>query len=1200
MSKSIRIRTTPGGSDKYVKVKLDQEFDFVKILSLKISQEKIYREFCSDYGVVVGRIIANDGFGVPNAKLSIFVPITDEDQQDPVISSLYPYSNVFTDKDSNGIRYNLLPEESQGDCHTPVGTLPSKRKILDNDVVLDIYEKYYKFTTTTNQSGDYMIFGIPVGNHILHMDIDLSDIGLISQRPYDLIRNGASSKFFESGTKFKSSTNLDSLSHIKTSNTGINVIPFWGDPENCELGITRVDIPLNYKIETNSLFIGSLFSDSDDNAINRRCRPRSKVGNLCDMVTSEGTIEMIRETLSGDVERFDVDGGRVIDEDGTWSYQIPMNLDYIITDEFGNNQPSEDPSKGIATRANVRFRVSMDQTGGDKPARQRAYYLIPNNPTNGNGGDYSFDETTPLTKSGVFTEMKWNKMYTVRNYIPRFQTVNRESTRRHLGIKDVDDCGSHTSFPFNRLDTELNPIFTFLCVLNQIIGLIVELINSSIIFVINKIIGVIKSISNAISNITFNKVNIPTPAYIKCITLECDGVFYAPGCKKDSEGYNVLNDPKPILNTDEYKNCLSNQLAESLEVIEYDFYNDWINGILYLPLYKFKKQKDGDEKFCDYDCDNFDKTSKNDCDKNHIYDKNLPNVPLYDSSALKINSVEQEILDGLIKEINNEFYYAAQTHSSNIPLLLTDISLLGSVLDCDIDGVPSLHASLIPSTYNKPPLVNELVDPDDKNSSVLESGADPLFFDISCLGVRNSIIQSSDNVRRSSELGIGLDNLDNTSGADGIINDEEIVDGNARAKFIYMNTNNPNFSFGGFNSSEYIELRGYTPYGSLMLPRNNSLYFYFGINPGKSAIEKANSKYFTTCTQPTKNAFLIDLVSINNVTTIGGSNGGINISIIGGSAPFIYEWLDSLGNTIQGPGSGSLYQNITNLPYGNYTVKVTDAQNNLVKANYQVTQPVDLSTTYSTSPATQFGSSNGSIIVTATGGNINATPGVINPYTATIISGPSNVGSIIQFQYSGVFQNLIAGIYEILVVDSSSPQRTSNIPNILISEPPQLIVGTHTKTDITCHDNNDGTITISSVSGGNTPYSFSTIGTNTGYSEQLKNLTNLEADIYTITVTDSSGQKDIQTLTIINPPVLIVTVPINNIKPSPGNSKKGEIQASAGGGTGIIKYSLYLGATLITENTSGLFTNLDVGTYNISVKDQNNCVGSVDNIIVPH
>ena len=81
LNKTIRLKTKPGGDDKHLKVKLEQSFDFLEVLSLKISQEDLYADFCSNYGVVVGRVLANQGFGVPNSKVSIFIPITDEDKK---------------------------------------------------------------------------------------------------------------------------------------------------------------------------------------------------------------------------------------------------------------------------------------------------------------------------------------------------------------------------------------------------------------------------------------------------------------------------------------------------------------------------------------------------------------------------------------------------------------------------------------------------------------------------------------------------------------------------------------------------------------------------------------------------------------------------------------------------------------------------------------------------------------------------------------------------------------------------------------------------------------------------------------------------------------------------------------------------------------------------------------------------------------
>ena len=93
MPKSLRIRTKVG-VDRQVNLNLEQDFEFIEILSLKLSQSEIYTRQCADYGVVAGRVSVNDGFGVPNSKVSIFIPITAEDESNPIISSIYPYKTI--------------------------------------------------------------------------------------------------------------------------------------------------------------------------------------------------------------------------------------------------------------------------------------------------------------------------------------------------------------------------------------------------------------------------------------------------------------------------------------------------------------------------------------------------------------------------------------------------------------------------------------------------------------------------------------------------------------------------------------------------------------------------------------------------------------------------------------------------------------------------------------------------------------------------------------------------------------------------------------------------------------------------------------------------------------------------------------------------------------------------------------------------
>ena len=200
MSRNFRVRTEVG-KEKKLTFEIKQDFDLLEILSLSLTQNDIYTRMCSDFGVVVGRVIANKGYGIPNAKVSIFIPLDDKDSENKVITSLYPYSEPFQ-KDENGIRYNLLSSERSHSCHVPVGTFPRLQDVLDKQQVRHVYEKYYKFTAKTNDAGDFMIYGVPTGNQSIVMDIDLSDIGCFSLLPEDFKIQGFSESEFD-GPKFK-------------------------------------------------------------------------------------------------------------------------------------------------------------------------------------------------------------------------------------------------------------------------------------------------------------------------------------------------------------------------------------------------------------------------------------------------------------------------------------------------------------------------------------------------------------------------------------------------------------------------------------------------------------------------------------------------------------------------------------------------------------------------------------------------------------------------------------------------------------------------------------------------------------------------------------------------------------------------------------------------------------------------------------
>ena len=377
MTKSYRIRTSINSSqesDKSIRLNIDQDFDFLEILSLKLTQSDVYRRFCSDYGVVVGRVVANGGFGIPNAKVSIFVPLDNIDENDPIISTLYPYKSA-TQKNEDGYRYNLLPYEPSYEGHVPTGTFPSKDDLLNRQEVLQIYEKYYKYTVTTNESGDYMIVGVPLGNQEVIVDIDLSDIGCFSLRPTDLIRIGKAVPTQFNGNEFKSSADLASLPQIVNINKTVSVASFWGVGDNCDIGLTRVDFDLrdfNVNIEPTATFMGSIFSSSDSDYLKNNCKPATEQGDLCGLVTNPGRLLAIRQTVNLDenglpiLEQFDLpQGGKVIDENGAFVVDVPMNMDYVITNEYGELVISDDPKVGIPTRGKYRFKVKYESKERD-------------------------------------------------------------------------------------------------------------------------------------------------------------------------------------------------------------------------------------------------------------------------------------------------------------------------------------------------------------------------------------------------------------------------------------------------------------------------------------------------------------------------------------------------------------------------------------------------------------------------------------------------------------------------------------------------------------------------------------------------------------------------------------------------------------------------------------------------------------------
>lgn len=407
MNKSQRIYLSSGDTgndsqDKYIKVRLEQDIETLEFMSLKLGTADIYQNFNADYGVLVGRVIANGGIGIPNAKISIFIPLTDEDAENKEIYSIYPYKTP-RDKNNEGKRYNLLPRVAKKDSETgiispkqPFGSFPIKEEIVGNLPFLDVYKKYYKYTTLTNDVGDYMIFGVPTGTQTVHLSVDITDVGEYSMTPAAMVTNlGYSPNLFtDNNSKIKSSTDLNDLPNIETQEISVDIIPFWGDVENFEIGITRQDFRIRSVLTNTFVIFGSVFTDGENSMwgedffgsgrrIYELFRARNnadttvgmyskRIGrvtekiyyyppNITDAQIDAGTVDPNTQMILLDPSEYSA-----YKRDGDFVFIINCNRSKILTDEVGNPIPiSYDSTNGIFTK--FRGFLTIEITPDDVP-----------------------------------------------------------------------------------------------------------------------------------------------------------------------------------------------------------------------------------------------------------------------------------------------------------------------------------------------------------------------------------------------------------------------------------------------------------------------------------------------------------------------------------------------------------------------------------------------------------------------------------------------------------------------------------------------------------------------------------------------------------------------------------------------------------------------------------------------------------------
>jgi gliding motility-associated-like protein len=251
-------------------------------------------------------------------------------------------------------------------------------------------------------------------------------------------------------------------------------------------------------------------------------------------------------------------------------------------------------------------------------------------------------------------------------------------------------------------------------------------------------------------------------------------------------------------------------------------------------------------------------------------------------------------------------------------------------------------------------------------------------------------------------------------------------------------------------------------------------------------------------------------------TACGNTNGSVVLAVSGGTGSYSYLW-----------STGSSGAAITNIGAGLYSVTITDQNGCSVNDTYAVqSSGAPMVTISSLTDVSCFGGSNGTVVLTATGG--------VQPYvwswSGGVASGSTATG-------------LVAGNYTATITDASGCQ---SFQLISIFEPTALTV-TIPPTNPICQG---GTTILSALAqGGTSPFQYQW---NTGSAASSITVMPVSATLYSVTVVDANGCTAVPAITQVT-----VALPLSLTATYPASVCEGtqvQVQLTASGGDGSYSY----------------------------------------------
>ncbi len=285
-----------------------------------------------------------------------------------------------------------------------------------------------------------------------------------------------------------------------------------------------------------------------------------------------------------------------------------------------------------------------------------------------------------------------------------------------------------------------------------------------------------------------------------------------------------------------------------------------------------------------------------------------------------------------------------------------------------------------------------------------------------------------------------------------------------------------------------------------------------------------------------------------NPTACGSCNGSISNSTTGAVT---YSWA--------GPsGYSSTVTNPTNLCTGTYTLTAASSSGCVSSATTFVSASSSLVVSVSGTNASCFGTCDGSLTATPSGG----TP----PYTYNWSPSGNTVPAP---------TGLCPGTYTVVVTDAMGCSFPSSG---IVNQPAPLSINL-SSTPSSC-STCDGAISLN-LAGGVAPFTFSWSG---GLSP-IQNPTNVCSGAYNVVVTDANGCSTTGSVTVTNIGAPALTY---NVTPSACSPCNGTVNLIQSGGTSPYLYDLSNGSP---QQSSNIFTGVCSGSYVATVTDSNGCLG---------